>query len=92
MAKIKLDSYDSLSIEKRLTLHDDKIHIKSVLNKDKNNYYYKLFLEKSFSISIRNLLAKKQSQWFQSIIMIWRDKNSKRKVLCWKKTYKNLGC
>ena len=35
-AKIKVDSYDSLPIEKRLTLHN-VIHIKSVLNKDKNH-------------------------------------------------------
>ena len=43
---IKVDSYDSLPIEKRLTLHNVKIHIKPVLNKDKNHYYYKTFLEK----------------------------------------------
>ena len=34
-AKIKVDSYDSLPIEKILTLHNVLIHIKSVLNKDK---------------------------------------------------------
>ena len=45
-AKIKVDSYDSLPIEKRLTLHNVIIHIKSVLNKDKNHYCYKIFLEK----------------------------------------------
>ena len=45
-AKIKVDFYDSLSIEKRLTLHNVIIHIKSVLNKDKSHYYYKIFLEK----------------------------------------------
>ena len=44
--KIKLDSYDSLPIEKRLTLYNVTIHIKSVLNKDKNHYYYEIFLEK----------------------------------------------
>ena len=32
-AKIKVDSYDSLPIEKILTLHNVIIHIKSVLNK-----------------------------------------------------------
>ena len=47
-AKIKVDSYDSLPIEKRLTLHNVIINIKSVLNKDKNHYYYKIFLEKCF--------------------------------------------
>ena len=44
--KIKVDSYDSLPIETRLTLHNVIIHIKSVLNTDKNHYYYKIFLEK----------------------------------------------
>ena len=45
-AKIKVDSYDSLPIEKILTLHNVIILIKSVLNKDKNHYYYKIFLKK----------------------------------------------
>ena len=45
-AKIKVGSYDSLPIEKRLTLHNVIILIKSVLNKNKNHYYYKIFLEK----------------------------------------------
>ena len=44
-AKIKVGSYDSLPIEKRLTLHNIIILIKSVL-KDKNHYYYYIFLEK----------------------------------------------
>ena len=35
--KIEVDSYDPLPIEKRLTLHIVIIHIKSVLNKDKNH-------------------------------------------------------
>ena len=45
-AKIKVDSYDSLTIEEMLTWHNVIILIKSVLNKDKNHYYYKIFLEK----------------------------------------------
>ena len=45
-AKIKVNSYDSLTIEKTLTLHDVIILIESALNKDKNHYYYKTFLEK----------------------------------------------
>ena len=45
-AKIKVDSYDSLPIEKILTLNNVIINIKSVLNKDKNYYYCKVFLEK----------------------------------------------
>ena len=45
-AIIKVDSYDSLPIEKILTFHNIIILIKSALNKDKNHYYYKIFLEK----------------------------------------------
>ena len=39
-------SYDYVTIEKILTLHNVITHIKSVLNKDKNHYYYKIFFEK----------------------------------------------
>ena len=46
--KTKVDPHDSLPIEKRLTLHSVIIFIKSVLNKDKSHYYYKLLLEKCF--------------------------------------------
>ena len=35
---------DSLPREKRLTLCNNIIHIKSVLNKDKNHYYCMIFL------------------------------------------------
>ena len=45
-AKIKIDSYDSLPLEKALTLHNVIILIKSVFNKDQNHYYYNIFLEK----------------------------------------------
>ena len=43
-AKIKVDSYDYLPIEKRLTSHN--VINKSVLNKDNIHYYFKIFLEK----------------------------------------------
>ena len=46
MAKTNVDSYDSLPTEKRLTLHNVIIQIKSVLNKDKDHCFYKIFLEK----------------------------------------------
>ena len=36
--KIKVNFYDSLPLEKTLTLHTAIIHIKSVLNKDQNHY------------------------------------------------------
>ena len=45
-AKIKVDFDRSLLIEKMLILHNFIIHIKLVINKDKNHYYYKMFLEK----------------------------------------------
>ena len=45
-AKLKVDSYGSLPIEKRLTLHNVIIHIKLILNEDKNHYYNQIFLEK----------------------------------------------
>ena len=44
--KIKVDSNDSLYIEKTLTLHNVIILIKLFLNKDKNHYNYNIFLGK----------------------------------------------
>ena len=44
-AKIKVDSCDSLSLENRLTSHNIIILVKSVLNKHKNHYCYRIFLE-----------------------------------------------
>ena len=41
--RIKFDSYNSLPIEKKLTFHNVTILIKSVLDKNKNNYYYSIF-------------------------------------------------
>ena len=45
-AAIEVDSYDSLPKEKQLTLDNVIRHITSVLNKEKNQYYHKTFLEK----------------------------------------------
>ena len=36
-----------MTVKKRLTLHNAIILIKSVVDKNENKYYYKLFLEKS---------------------------------------------
>ena len=46
--KTKIDSYNSLPIEKILTFHNFIILIKSVVNKNKNEYYYTIFSEKRF--------------------------------------------
>ena len=43
---IRIDSYNSLLIEKMLTLHNVVIHIKPVVNNNKNEYYFNIFLEK----------------------------------------------
>ena len=43
--KIKVNSYDSLTIQRRLTFHSAIIHIKPVLIKDENHYCCKIFLE-----------------------------------------------
>ena len=44
--KIKVDSYDSLPIEKGLNVHNVIILNKSIFNKDQNHYYYDIFLKK----------------------------------------------
>ena len=41
--KIRIDSYNSLPIEKILTFHNVIILIKSVINKNKNHCYYSIF-------------------------------------------------
>ena len=45
-ARIRIDSYNSLLTEKSLTFHNGIILIKSVVNKNKNNYYHNIFLKK----------------------------------------------
>ena len=42
-----LDLYHSLHLEKAMIFHRVIILIKSVSNKDKNNYYYNIFLEQA---------------------------------------------
>ena len=44
--RIKIESNDSLYLEKTLTLDNVIILIKSVFNKNQNHYYYNIFLEK----------------------------------------------
>ena len=43
-ARMRIDSFDSLPIEKTLTFYNVIILIKSVFNRNKNEYYYKIFL------------------------------------------------
>ena len=44
--RIRINSCNSLSIEKMFTFHNAIILIKSVVNENKNNYYYNILLEK----------------------------------------------
>ena len=44
--KIRIDSYNSLPIEKILSFHNVLILIKSAVDKKKSKYYYSIFLEK----------------------------------------------
>ena len=44
---MKVDSYNFLPQEKTLSLRNVIILVKSVWNKDKNNYYFNIFLEKA---------------------------------------------
>ena len=44
--KIRIDPYNSLPIKKILTFHNVIILIKSVVNKNRNKYYYNIFQEK----------------------------------------------
>ena len=44
--KIRIDSYNYLSIEETITFHNVIILIKLFVNMNKNNYYYNIFLEK----------------------------------------------
>ena len=45
-ARVEFDSYDSLPLEKTLTLHNVTINIKPDLNEDQNHFFYNIFLEK----------------------------------------------
>ena len=46
LGEIRIDSYNSLPTEKIVTFHNVIIIIKSVVNKNKNECYYNIFLEK----------------------------------------------
>ena len=45
-ARIRINSYNYLPIDEILTIHNVIILIKSVVNKNENNCYYNIFLEK----------------------------------------------
>ena len=45
-ARVKVDSYDFLPLEKTMTFRNVIILMKLVFNRDKNNYCYNIFSEK----------------------------------------------
>ena len=45
-ARIRIDLYNFLPIGKTLTFHNFIMFIKSVINKNRNNYCYNIFLER----------------------------------------------
>ena len=47
-SRTRIDSYNSFLKEKALTFPNVIILIRSVFSKNKNHYYYNMFLEKSF--------------------------------------------
>ena len=53
--RIRFASYDSLTIKKELNFHNVIIFFKSVVNKNKNEYYYDIFLEKVSISPIQNV-------------------------------------
>ena len=58
-AKIKVNSYNSLPLEKTMPFHDVLILIKSDFDKDKVNYYYNIFLEKaSYELPLKSFCIK----------------------------------
>ena len=64
---MKVNSYDSLPIDKFLILDNVTILLQSVLNKDKNHYYPKIFLEKcSYQLAKKN----NRNIFFHSITLL----------------------
>ena len=58
-AMINVHSYDFLPLKKALTFHNVMIHIKSVLNKDHNHYYYNIFLEEHLCQLLKKAIVNK---------------------------------
>ena len=63
-ARIRIDSYNSLLIEKAMIFHNVITVIKSVVDKYENNYYYNIFLEKGSNKDTPN------TQYFQINVCI----------------------
>ena len=62
--KIRIDSYNPLPIEKILTFNNVIILIKSVVNKNKNEYCHNIFLEKGSYKDARYLIHESDTRYF----------------------------
>ena len=81
-AKIKVDSHDSLPLEKTMTFADVTILIQSVFNKDKNNYYHILrnsfvWITKKIKFSIKYKCYPMIKLMFLKELMLIREANQK---------------
>ena len=56
---MKVDSHDSLLLEKSMTFCNVIILVKLVWNKNKNNYHYNIFSEKASNKSHKNTFLNK---------------------------------
>ena len=82
--KKKKDSNDFLHLEKTTTFHVVIICIKSVFNKNENNYYYNKFLQKaSYKLPKNKFLYK---------IMLYCDRNGVSERIDVNKTSKSKEC
>ena len=78
-ARIKVDWYDHLPLEKTLALHNVIILINSIFYKNQNNYFYNIFLEKfSYQLDKNN-----NRNVFDCIIMLRRKYNHRQST--WEK-------
>ena len=70
-ARIRIDSYNSLPIEKTLTFHNVIIFNNSVVNKNGNNYYYNIYLEKgSYEDKSNTYFFKQMLVYYKCYIVI----------------------
>ena len=51
--KIRINSVNSLPLEKAINMENVKVAIKSLLNKKHNHYYYEKFFRKKIRLSIK---------------------------------------
>ena len=80
--KIKVGSYDCLPLEKAMTFQNVIILIKSVWNKNKNNYCYNIFLEKaSYELPKNWALHNMTELIFLKELMLIRQANQKSVII-----------